>query len=146
MPAHVGPHQVKQPAGTGNAALAADAAERFPCREGHAKALDGGLPVKARCWHKKDRIANSLCCHRTMRYCWHMTATYRTAVTRAARTTSNVLHIAEVVRGARWMETRFGDALCGVLVAHFPESGERGKPESATCPRCRRAYRKIAEG
>jgi hypothetical protein len=74
-----------------------------------------------------------------------MTPTYRTAVTRQARTTSNVLHVAECVPGAKWLQTRFGSALCGVPVMAHPESGEKGKPESATCRRCISRYRKIVE-
>lgn len=73
-----------------------------------------------------------------------MAAIYRTAATRQSRTTSHVLHIAEVVAGAKWMETRHGTALCGVPVMLHPEAGEQGKPENATCPRCRSKYRKIA--
>jgi hypothetical protein len=68
---------------------------------------------------------------------------YRAAVTRQSRTTSDVLHIAEVVRGSRWLETRTGRALCAVPVHMYPESGERGKPGSATCPRCVRRFRQI---
>jgi hypothetical protein len=70
---------------------------------------------------------------------------YRTAATRQSRTTSDVLHIAEFVQARRGLQSRYGTALCPVKVAMYPESGERGKPGSATCRRCIRAYRKITE-
>jgi hypothetical protein len=65
--------------------------------------------------------------------------TYRNAATRGTRA-SDILHIAEVALGQKWLETRHGTALCGVYVQGFPESGERGDPANATCRPCIRKY------
>lgn len=65
------------------------------------------------------------------------------AVTRQTRTSSHVLHITETVRGQRWIESKFGRALCAVPVDNLTE---RGTPEDATCGKCIRKYRKLTEG
>jgi hypothetical protein len=49
-------------------------------------------------------------------------------------------HIGEAEMGKRGMQTKFGTAGCGVHIQWFPESGEQGKIENATCPRCRRLH------
>jgi hypothetical protein len=49
-------------------------------------------------------------------------------------------HIARVISGKRGAVSLYGTALCHVRVGAYPESGETGKLENATCAKCRRKY------
>ena len=82
---HIAPHQVKEPAGAGDPLALADLTEGGPCVQRHAEALDRRFAGVGRC-HIRNRTATSLCCHRTLRYCCHMTTTAAQTTTLAPGT------------------------------------------------------------
>jgi hypothetical protein len=65
---------------------------------------------------------------------------YRVFLSLNGRRRNPVRHIGQAQMGLRGMETKSGTGQCGVHVNWYPESGEQGKVENATCPGCRRKH------
>jgi hypothetical protein len=68
---------------------------------------------------------------------------YRVFLSASGRRRNPVRHIGEAERGIRGMWSRFGTALCGVHTNSYPENGDMGKVENATCKRCLAKWRAI---
>ena len=73
VPPCVGPHEVEQPARAGDSPALADVAERYPCIERYAEALDRRF-AGFRCCHAENRTLARLRDNRKTRYCCHMTS------------------------------------------------------------------------